>query len=92
MNYTEEQIRLIINNVAVNNDGFEFLYILLEKLGAFDRGMNFQNHDIEIYNKAKREQGLWLLDLLMISNFNKYSEIMKRRKDELCKKNQPIQN
>ena len=82
----DDEIKLIVNNVAVTNDGLNFIEILLEKLGAYDRGFNFQNHDMEVYNKAKREQGLWLLDLIMQSNFDKYIELMKRRKEKLCQK------
>ena len=86
MNYTDDEIKLIINNVAESKSGFEFLEILLEKLGAYDRGFNFQNHDIDMYNKAKREQGLWLLDLIRNSNFDKFVELQKKRSEQ-CKKN-----
>lgn len=87
MQYTDEQIKLIVHNVAENDDGFEFLSILLEKLGAFERGFNFQNHEMEVYNRGKREQGLWLSDLIRDSNFNKYTELNKRRSDQCKKKN-----
>ncbi len=80
MNYSEEEIRLIVNNVAVSLDGFKFIDILIDKLGAFDRGCKFDNANMEYYNRGKKEQGLWLLDLLRDSNFEKYCEIVKQRR------------
>ena len=91
MNYQEDEIRLIVKNVANNQEGFKFLNILLDRLGAFERGCNFQNHDIEMFNKGKREQGLWLLDLLRDSNFEKFIEIVKTRRTILCQKQQKTQ-
>ena len=91
MNYQEDEIRLIVKNVANNQEGFKFLNILLDRLGAFERGCNFQNHDIEMFNKGKREQGLWLLDLLRDSNFEKFIEIVKTRRTVLCQKQQKTQ-
>ena len=92
MNYKEDEIRLIVANVANNQEGFKFLNILLDKLGAFERGCNFQNHDIEMFNKGKREQGLWLLDLLRDSNFEKFIEIVKQRRTVLCQNKQKTQD
>lgn len=84
MNYTDEQIKMTLKNVSNNDEGLNFIEILLKKLGAFERGCNFQNHDIEMFNRGRREQGLWLLDLLKESNFKKFVEIEERRKKELC--------
>lgn len=86
MDYTQEQINLIVKNVSNSDEGLKFIEILLEKLGAFERGFNFQNRDVEIANKSKREQGLWLLDLLQESNFNKFIEIQKKRSNKVCQK------
>jgi len=86
MNYSENQIRMIINNVALSQDGLKFIEILIDKLGAFERGCKFDNSNMEYYNRGKREQGLWLLDLLRDSNFEKYCEIVKQRRIELCQK------
>ena len=84
MEYTEEQIKMTVKNVANNSEGVRFIEILLDKLGAYERGCNFNNHDIEVFNRGRREQGLWLLDLLKESNFNKFIEIETRRRKELC--------
>ena len=86
MNYTEEQIKEIVCKTANNSDGLKFIEILLDKLGAYERGCNFQNHEIETFNKGRREQGLWLLDLLKDSNFEKFIEIEKKRRTDLCQK------
>lgn len=85
MNYTEDDLRMTVKNVANSKDGLYFIEILLDKLGAFERGCNFQNRDLEVFNRGKREQGLWLLDLLLQSNFEKYVEIEKKRR-MLCQK------
>lgn len=92
MEYKEEEIRLIVKNVSNTIEGLKFIEILLDKLGAFERGCNFQNHDLEVYNKAKREQGFWLLDLLRDSNFEKFIEIEKQRRTILCQKQQKQQD
>lgn len=80
MNYTEKDIKLIVENVSNTDEGLKFIDIILTKLGAFDRGCSFQNTNMEYYNRGKREQGLWLLDLLAESNFKKFTEIQKLRR------------
>ena len=85
MDYSQDDIKSIVSNVAEDEYGFKFIEILLDKLGAFERGCNFQNQQADIYNRGKREQGLWLLDLLKESNFNKFVEIEKERM-KLCQK------
>ena len=93
MIFTEEEIKMTLKNVSNTKEGLNFITILLDKLGAFERGCNFQNHDIEVFNRGKREQGLWLLDLLAQSNFDKFVEIQKERKNLLCQKmNKQTQN
>ena len=84
MNYTDEQIKMTLKNVANKDEGLDFIEILLDKLGAFERGCNFQNHDLDVFNRGRREQGLWLLDLLKESNFQKFVEIEERRRKFLC--------
>ena len=86
MDFTDDEIKLIVKNVANDNEGFKFIQILLDKFGAFDRGCKFDNSNMEYYNRGKREQGLWLLDLLGNSNFNKFIEIEKLRRKTLCQK------
>ena len=86
MSFTEDDIKLTLKNVANDREGLNFIEILLDKLGAFERGCNFQNREIEMFNRGKREQGLWLLDLLIESNFEKFIEIQKRRRNLLCQK------
>ena len=86
MNYTEEQIKETVCKIVESNDGLNFIEILLDKLGAWERGCNFQNRDMDTFNRGKREQGLWLLDLLKESSFDKFIEIEKRRRKDLCQK------
>ena len=84
MNYTDDEIKMTVKNVSNNDEGLNFIEILIDKLGAYERGCNFQNHDMEVFNRGKREQGLWLLDLLKEANFKKFIEIEERRRKELC--------
>lgn len=86
MNYKDEEIRLIVQNVANDSEGFKFLEILLDKLGAYERGAKFDNSNMEYFNRGKREQGLWLLDLLRDSNFEMYKKIEEKRRTNLCQK------
>lgn len=83
---TDDEIKQIVKNVLNTEAGFEFVDILLDKTGAFDRGCNFQNVQQEYFNRGKREQGLWLLDLVAESNFNKFTELNKRRRNKTCLK------
>ena len=84
--YKDEEIRTIVKNVANDNEGFKLIDLLLDKLGAFERGVNLQNTEMDIYNRGRREVGLWLLDTLRDSNFNKFIEIQKKRSREQCQK------
>jgi len=91
MNYTDEQIKDIVKNVIQTPSGFEFIEILLDRLGAFERGCNFQNIEQEYFNKGKKEQGLWLLDLVRESHFNNFIEIQRKRRNEKCQKMKQLQ-
>lgn len=84
MNYTDDEIKMTLKNVSNKEEGLNFIEILLDRLGAWERGCNFQNREMEVFNRGKREQGLWLLDLLKESNFEKFIEIEQRRRKELC--------
>lgn len=79
MNSEEEKI--IFNNVLNDKDGFKFVLLLLEKLGAFERGCNFQNRDLDMFNRGKREAGLWLADKIQEHCLEKYVDIVKERKN-----------
>jgi len=84
MNNEEEKI--IFNNVLNDRFGYEFIKILIEELGAFERGVNFQNRDIDMFNRGKREKGQWLIDKIQEYDFEKYKQLMTERKN-LWKKN-----
>ncbi len=77
---TPEQEKIIFNNVLNDRWGFEFIKILIDELGGFERGCNFQNRDLDMYNRGKRDKGLWLLDKIQEYDIEKYMEILKERK------------
>ncbi|MDD3238230.1 MAG: hypothetical protein PHV37_09065 [Candidatus Gastranaerophilales bacterium] len=79
---TDKELQIIVNNVAVDSDGYKFLCILLDHLGAFERGCNTENERKEFYSRGKREQGLWLLDLIAKSNIEIYTKIISERNNE----------
>jgi len=91
MNYTDDEIKMTLKNVSNKEEGLIFIEILLDKLGAWERGCNFQNHDVDMFNRGKREQGLWLLDLLKQSNFKKFIEIEERRRKDSCQNKNKLQ-
>lgn len=72
---TIELIKTIIKTQA----GFKFFEILFEKLGSFERGCNFENTNIEYYNRGKREKGLWLLDLAEKADIESVNKIKINR-------------
>lgn len=79
-----EENLLVLKNVLNDDNGFKFIRFLLMKLGAFDKGINFQNSDKEIFRTvAKREQGFWLLDNCYKADFDKTVEIMKENYKEV---------
>ena len=76
-----EEEKIIFNNVLNDRWGFQFVLILLEKLGAFERGCNFNNRDLDMFNRGKRESGLWLADKIQEHCLEKYVDILKERKN-----------
>ncbi len=78
---TPEQEKIIFNNVLNDKDGFQFVLILLEKLGAYERGCNFQNRDLDMFNRGRREAGLWLADKIQEYCLEKYKDIVIERKN-----------
>ena len=75
----DEQL-LNLTNVLNSEDGFELVKVLLDKLGAFERGINVNASDKEILiTQSRRQLGLWLLDNCYCANPNKYMEILKER-------------
>ncbi len=71
----------ILSNVLCDKDGFKFVLLLLDKLGAFDRGINPNLSDKQIFmTLGKREKGLWLLDNIYEANPEKYTELLKERR------------
>ena len=71
---------LEILKVILNTDcGLLFIQEMLEKLGAFERGCNFDNTNMEYYNRGKRDKGLWLLDLVRKADLDKFEEILIKR-------------
>ena len=75
----EDKLLEILKNILNTDCGFEFIQEMLEKLGAFERGCNFDNTNMEYYNRGRRDKGLWLLDLVRKADLNKFEEILIKR-------------
>jgi len=89
---TPDEEKIIFNNVLNDKDGFRFVLLMLEKLGAFERGCNFQNRDMDMFNRGRRETGLWLADKIQEHCFEKYREIIIERKNEVWQTKKSTQN
>ena len=74
-----DELRNLIVNITNDSNGLKFVKFILEELGAYERGVNFNSKEIDYYNRGKREKGLWLLDLISKYNIEKYIEIIKER-------------
>lgn len=79
MVYTDEQVKGIVKDLANTDVGLAFIKIMLEELNAYGKGIAFDNVNMAFYNQGKRDKGIWLLDKLRESNFNKFVEIQKER-------------
>ena len=70
-------------NVLNNDYGFKFILTLLNELGAFDRGLNRNVSDKEVFmTLGKREKGQWLLDCIFQANKQKYLELLTQKEKE----------
>ena len=76
----DEKIIELIKPIINTQEGFRFFSILLEKLGAFGRGCNLENTNLEYFNRGRREKGLWLLELVKQANWEKYTSIERNRR------------
>lgn len=79
----KQDVLNLINNVAINPDGFNFICYLLDELQAFETGNNYENQYINYANNAIRKKGQNILNLLMQCNLDKYIEVIKKRKEDL---------
>lgn len=77
---TDDNFEVVLKDVLKTDCGFYFISELLERLGAFERGCNFDNVHIEYYNRGKREKALWLLDLVKKVDLESYTNIEKNRR------------
>lgn len=82
MEFTDKEIEIIFNNVIVTEDGYKLFKYLLNEFGAFERGINFQNKEQDLYTRAKREQGLKIFDILSKANTKKLFQIINERNEE----------
>lgn len=72
-----------LSNVLKDDYGFQFILTLLNELGAFDRGLNRNASDKEIFmTLGKREKGQWLLDCIFQANKQKYIAILEQKEKE----------
>lgn len=86
-NNDNNKILNTLNNVLITPDGFDLICFLLDELKAFERGNNFDNLSLNSANIAIRAKGQYLLELVLLSNFEKYIDVLKKRKEDLCQMN-----
>lgn len=83
----DEKTKLIIQNAAETPAGFELIKFLAKAMGAFNRGTNFDDTRREYFNKAKREQALWFMDLIAQYAPEQYLEIHREYAKEKGEQN-----
>ena len=72
-----------LSNVLRNDYGFKTILLILKELGAFERGLNRNASDKEVFmTLGKREKGLWLLDCIYKANKEKYLKILEEKEKE----------
>lgn len=75
--YLNKEELQTLSNVLIDKDGFKLMLVLLKQFGAFERGLNRNVTDKEIFlTLGKREQGQWLLDNIYQANREKYVELL----------------
>lgn len=80
---TEKDLENMIKNVLLTSDGMDFVCYLLDEFGTFTTKINVIDGKIPNIEKIiKREQGEFILELIRQYNFDKYTEIQKRRSSE----------
>jgi len=85
--FSENDIKNFVVNVSNTQDGFDFIYYLLDCFGTFSTKININNSELHnITNIVKKEQGEFILDLLREHNFKKFTEIQQKRSNEKCLK------
>ena len=85
--YSDNDLRNIVINVSNLPDGLDFIFYLLDTFGTFAPSINISNTDTaNIIRAVKKEQGEFILELLREYNFEKFTEIHEKRRNEKCQK------
>lgn len=79
----EKRELLILANALNNEYGYKLVYILLNELGAFERGINRNAETKEVFmTLGKREKGQWLLDNIFKADKEKYIQLLEEKEKE----------
>lgn len=73
---TDEQLELVVSNIARTEDGKKLFGHLLESSRVFAKGFNGNSRDI--YNKGRSDFGLEIRELLMQYALDEYFEILRK--------------
>ncbi len=77
----EELVNL--RNVLRSDYGFETVLCILNKLGAFESGINRTTAAKEDYlTLGKREKGAWLLDCVYKADKQKFLDVLDKGKEK----------
>ena len=75
-----DELKLVVNNVLLTEDGYKFVKHLIEESGCLDKTINFDALK-EYYIRGKKDFGHYLLELLRINSFEKFIKIHEERKE-----------
>ena len=72
-----------LSNVLNSDYGLNTIFRILQKLGAFERGINRASSEKEDYiTLGRREQGAWLLDNCYLANKDAYMKLLEINQKE----------
>ena len=75
-----KDLNLIVHNALLNQDCKDFIKLILEETGCFDRSICYEKYK-QYYLQGRKSIGNYILELIRICDFESYTEIQKERKD-----------
>lgn len=80
MGKEKENLVLMVHNALLNQDCKKLIKLILAETGCFDRSISYDKYK-QYYLQGRRSIGDYLLELIRVCDFERYTEIQKERKD-----------
>ena len=75
---SENDYKLLVQNVLKNDDAKKYLKLLVKRSGALDRTVNLNNPNEEYYKRGKKELGFVILEDVLNYSANDYKEFIRK--------------